>query len=40
MIENKEYIQFEMLRSDELIHLFTKRPFNFNKIIPIKKIDE
>ena len=33
MIENKKYIQFEKLNEvSEIIHLFTKRPFNFSKI--------
>lgn len=33
MIENKKYIQFEKLnKASEVIHLFTKRPFNFSKI--------
>lgn len=30
MLENNDYIQFENLNDNNVIHLYTKKPFNFN----------
>lgn len=38
MLESNEYIQFSNLINDEVIHLYTKRPFNFNGIKVEKSI--
>ena len=33
MIEKEEYIQFKELKNhNDIIHLFTKKPYNFSKI--------
>lgn len=38
MIEKNNYIQFKELNNDEIIQLFTKRPFNFNKLTSKEEI--
>ena len=41
MIENEKYIQFEkLLEYNDIVHLSTKRPFDFSKNVELDKINE